>query len=155
MRRGLRPPWFQSDAYHFTGPCRAEKGTIDLSSAGTLVNAKFGGGAGTISGATLDGATFALTADDDWNVAETPTFADCAFGGMLRIDLGRDETYPLDEAKLPALITIGKWTGSGAKPTKAKVVGTGGHRLSGNVTVDEDGNILLEAFRSGTCIIVR
>ena len=154
INRGEGTLRFQSDAYHFTGPCRAEKGTVDLSLAGTLRNAKFGGGAGTISGATLDGATLALTADDDWNVAETPTFANCSISGSLRIDLGRDEAHSLPTT-LPQSLKVGMWTGSGALPTKVKIFGTGGRKLAGSVTVNDQGELFVEPYVSGAVLIVR
>ncbi len=152
--RGAGTVKLSAGAYAFSGVCRVEEGAIDLSAAGTLSNAKFGG-AGTVKGATVNRCTLSLMAEDDWTVSATPTFDGCSLNGTLRVDFGRDETCPLDEGKIPDWITIGAWTGAGRKPSSVKVIGTGGFDLIGEIAFDADGTMRCKARRAGFKCILR
>ncbi|HOF62269.1 MAG TPA: hypothetical protein P5125_01480 [Kiritimatiellia bacterium] len=142
---------FGNGSYAFTGTCDIEEGTVNLSVAGMVTNAVFGG-SGTVSGGTLRDTTIIATIAENGTVAATPLFENCAFVGRTDVDLGRSENplvrpYPQD-------VVVAHYTGTVPDVSRWRVTGTGVTNLRGTFTA-EGGVIRMSLNHSGFTITIK
>ena len=150
---------FAADTYKFGGTCYAADGaTIDLSTAGAVTGAAFGG-AGVVSGASFSGATrVVLDAADDWTADEVPTFSGCNLSAAtLVVDYGRTAENPLDGEMPKQGILVAKLVGCTGTPRfRLKTSTTGLRGLGATFTVDPTtGEVRMSVDRRGSIFIFR
>lgn len=131
----------------YTGATRAEAGaTIDL---GGHVQSITLAGAGTFQNGTLAaGSAIACSADG----TDVPTVSNVAFGGIVRVDLGRTTDNPLTEPF--KTFTVLKYTGAVPNVSKLRLKGTGVKYLGGEFKA-ESGVVTCTPKFSGSLLIVR
>ena len=150
-----------SGTYAFTGTSDVRSGTLDLSSAGELVNPRFAAtsGGGVISGATLNQPRLAIALSDAWeNTNGVPTFANCSFAGRVTVDAGRTAANPLalppDEAHQP--VAVVRFSGStSADVSSWRLVNTGGRGVRGRFYLVDGTVCLTPAPPPGATITIR
>lgn len=144
VKRGEGTVKFGPGAYAFSGVCRVESGTVDLSDAGTL-DAPCISGTGRVVGATAAGARFVVDLSDDWQISAggVPELSGCSFSGSVKIDAGRTEANPLALPKTPLRVAIGRVSdGTVLDVSRWKLVNTGNRAVRGEFSV-EDGIVYL------------
>lgn len=130
---------------------RVAEGTLDLSAAGTVTNACFGGGAGTISGGTFQNARIR------WDGESVPRFSNCTFLGSITVDLGRTEENPL-LPPLPQNTAVASFVAGAVPPVsqfRVEKTSAGTGRIYGTFT-SAAGTVSMALTNSrGTIIFVR
>ena len=146
---------FAAGTAQFTGAAYAAEGaTIDFTEAG-VVNAALSG-PGTFRLASANGLKLALTATDDWTVTEVPTLDATALTGILTVDFGRDADHPLLDTNPKGLVIAKLAPGTTYVPTAlAKVRNTGLKSKRGVLTVNANGEIVMDVIDTGLMMIVR
>lgn len=141
---------FRNDALQFTGLLDIRSGTVDLTASDDLASltAK---GPGTLKGGTITRLTLKETLEGG-ALSGTPVL-DGVTAGSVVVDLGHDETDPLDPAALENLtvatvapgMSVGRW----------KLVGTGVPKLKGTFAVEGNKVVLKSTLIPGMLLIVR
>lgn len=145
---------FAAGAFGFDGTCYAGEGaSFDLSDAGTLTAARFGG-AGTFRGATVRKTTLDVAAADDWRVEEVPTFDGGSLGTVF-IDFGRTGETALSEEFPKDMLVARLVNGATAASFRLRGRSTGLTHVTGAFTVNAAGEVRLSVSRAGALLIVR
>ena len=150
---------FAAGTYKFGGTCYAADGaTIDLSTAGAVSGAAFGG-AGTVSGGAFSGvARIALDASDDWTADEVPTFSGCDLSAAtLVVDYGRTAENPLDGDLPKQGVLVARLSGCTGTPRfRLKTSATGLRSLGATFAVDPvTGEVRMSVDRRGGVLTIR
>ena len=146
---------FAAGTAQFTGAAYAAEGaTIDFTEAGAFTAAL--SGPGTFRLASANGLRLALAATDDWTVAEVPTLDATALAGILTVDFGRDADHPLSDTNPKGLVIAKLAPGTTYVPTAlAKVRNAGLKSKRGVLTVNANGEIVMDVIDTGLVMIVR
>ena len=153
MKGGLRGTGtvaFGAGAYGFSGLLDVQEGVVDLTNAGELA-AVTACGPGTLRGATVTRLTLKETLDDG-TVVGAPVL-DGVTAGSVVVDLGHDETDPLDPESLKVLPVA--TVASGTSVGRWKLAGTGVPKLKGSFVLEDNKVVLKSASISGMLLIVR
>jgi hypothetical protein len=143
---------FASGTYSFGGVCEVASGTVDLSDAGDIAEAKFKG-MGTVSGLKAGKTRIIAEADENWNVAGVPRFDGCSLGRVV-VDFAKSGDSLSNE--LPKGIRLGKiFGGTPGDVSRWRVANTGYARVRGRFSVDADGEVSVDLERVGLAVIVR
>ena len=134
----------------FTGLLDIRAGVVDLTDAGRLASLA-ARGPGTLRGANVASLTLRETLAGE-SLSGVPTL-DGVMASRVIVDLGHDETDPLDPAALANL--TGARLAGGASVRRWKLSGTGVPRVSGRFAVEGDRVVLKEVGAFGFAIIVR
>lgn len=110
VKSGAGDMKFGDGAYQLRGCTRAVAGAIDLSEAGLVTNAFFGGGAGVVKGGTFGDVRIR------YDGGSVPVFEDCTFNGRIVVDFGRTAENPL-MPPLPVNVTVARFVGTTAAPS--------------------------------------
>ena len=146
---------FAAGTAQFTGAAYAAEGaTVDLTEAGAFTAAL--SGPGTFRLASANGLRLALAATDDWTVADVPTIDATALAGILTVDFGRDADHPLSDTNPKGLVIAKLAPGTTYAPTAlAKVRNTGLKNKRGVLTVNANGEVVMDVIDAGLMMIVR
>ena len=146
---------FAAGTAQFTGAAYAAEGaTVDFTEAGAFTAAL--SGPGTFRLASQNGLKLALTATDDWTVTEVPTLDATALTGILTVDFGCDAEHPLLDTSPKGLVIAKLAPGTTYVPTAlAKVRNTGLKSKRGVLTVNANGEIVMDVIDTGLMMIVR
>ena len=143
---------FGEGAYQLRGCTKAVAGAIDLSEAGLVTNAFFGGGAGVVKGGTFGDVRIR------YDGGSVPVFEDCTFNGRIVVDFGRTAENPL-VPPLPKNVTVARFTGTTAAPSVGqfridrRTTGLDASSLGGSFVV-EGGEARMTVGPVGTIIII-
>ncbi len=157
VKRGAGTLTFADGMYGFTGPLVAEQGVVDLSNAGTLANAGFGGGAGVIANAVSAGVTLFVMADVSGEVfGKVPHFsAGCSFTGKGVISFGRPNGETMES--YPRNVLVATYDGNDnpfAGVVWSRAIDIGGGKGVVDVTV-ANGEVRASVSKAGLVLIVR
>lgn len=143
---------FGEGAYQLRGCTRAVAGAIDLSEAGLVTNAFFGGGAGVVKGGTFGDVRIR------YDGGSVPEFEDCTFNGRIVVDFGRTAENPL-MPPLPVNVTVARFVGTTAAPSAGQF--RIDRRSTGHVSSSLGGRFVVEGGEAkmtvapvGTIIII-
>lgn len=144
---------FGAGAYAFDGLCYAAEGAaFDLSEAGTIAAARFGG-AGTFTGVTAQRAILSVGAAEDWSIEEIPTFDGGELGTVI-VDFGRTGETALSR-HLPKNLPVARLTGGAKASFRLLGSSTGLSPVAGTFTVNDNGDVLLSVHRGGMTVVIR
>lgn len=144
---------FGAGTADFAGTLDVRQGTVDFSANGEAAAFTAVKGSGTVSGATMGAVSFPITLLADGTSSNAVTFADCTFGGTLKVDLGRTEVNPLVEP-YPENVLVARYTGTTPPVGKMRLVGTGCKNLRGEF-VAAGGEVRMNVVPTGMMVIVR
>ena len=150
VKKGAGTVAFGAGAYAFTGLLDVQEGVVDLTNAGELaaVTAK---GPGTIKGGTITRLTLKETLEGG-ALSGRPILNGVTADSVV-VDLGRDETDPLDPEALENLTVA--TVASGTSVGRWKLAGTGVPHLKGTFAVEGDKVVLKSTLIPGMLLLVR
>lgn len=153
VKRGEGTVVFDGSHALHSGRTVVESGVLDLGGS-TWTGRRFGGGDGEFSNGVLQSARIVLDVEDDgesWTAQSTPVFSDCAFSGIVRVDLGRDAA---DALSLPyRSLAVARYTGTAPDVSKWRLVGTGIRRTQGTFTAS-DGVVYVQAREANMFTVI-
>lgn len=143
---------FGENTAQFTGTLDVRQGTADFSSNGGAAAFKSAKGAGTVSGASTGALTLPIELLPDGTSSNSLMFANCTFGGGVKVDLGRTAETAL-AMPYPKNVLVARYAGAAPDVSSWRLVGTGVKGVRGKFTA-ANGEVRMDVEPAGSLLIV-
>lgn len=144
---------FGADTAQFTGTLDVRQGAADFSSNGGAAAFKSAKGAGTVSGATMGSLTLPIELLPNGTSSNSLMFANCTFGGGVKVDLGRTAETALARP-YPENVLVARYTGTAPAVGSWRLVGTGVKGVRGKFTA-ANGEVRMNVESAGVVLIIK
>ena len=143
---------FGANSAQFTGTLDVRQGTVDFAANGVAASFTAAKGAGTVSGASMGSLTLPIELLPNGTSSNSLMFANCTFGGGVKVDLGRTAETALARP-YPENVLVARYTGTAPAVGSWRLVGTGVKGVRGKFTA-ANGEVRMNVKSAGVVLIM-